>query len=410
MGQASDAVGFAVIGAGLVGPTHAAAAARAAGGRLVAVCDRVPERARALAERHGADWYTDLEPILRAARRSRDLHLPAYQAAPGGGERAAAAGKQLVVEKPLELSLERADRLLAAARSHGVHVTSIFNRRFLPALKTTHRAVQEGLLGPLLVADMYYKSFRSQAYYEESGWRGTWSQEGGGALINQGIHGVDLLRWVAGPVARVFGYADHLRRQIEADDTTVAVVHYASGALGVVQAMTSIEPKLPDRLEFHGQNGTIQLADYHIARWEVPGAEGWPDTVEAEERASVAEHHDLLSLGHDAQIADMVGVVREGHHLSSREKTDANRWKWSWRSMPQRAAAARRRYRSRGPRSSSHELIAVGRRRPYHLARIIGDHDHRVPRPARAANDLCLRQTRRISPRVVPQPIRRPCP
>jgi UDP-N-acetyl-2-amino-2-deoxyglucuronate dehydrogenase len=304
-----DHVGFAVIGAGLVGPTHAAAAAAAPGGRLAVVCDRIPERAQSLAERYGADWTTDLE----AAIDRPDVHvvcvcLPTRMHLEAVAQ-AAAAGKHLVVEKPLELSLERADLLLEAARSHGVKVASIFNRRFAPALEATRRAIDEGRLGGLLVADMYYKSYRSQAYYDDSGWRGTWDQEGGAALINQGIHGVDLLRWLAGPVAQVYGYTDHLRREIEADDTTVAVARYANGAMGVIQAMTSIHPRLPDRVELHGLEGSILLSDYRIVRWEVPGAEDWPTQVAAREDAAGLEP---TQIGHYAQIADMVDVVREG--------------------------------------------------------------------------------------------------
>ena len=312
MESGKDPVGFAVVGAGLVGPRHAQAAAQAAGGRLVAVVDTVAERAQELAGQYGADWYTELDPVL-----SRDdvhvvniclptrLHLDI-------GEKAVAAGKHVVMEKPLELTLERADRLLAAARANGVHIAAIFNRRFIPALKATQRAVEEGLLGDVLVADMYFKGYRSQEYYDGSGWRGTWAMEGGGALINQGIHGIDLLCWIAGPVARVFGYADHLRREIEADDTTVGVVRYASGAMGVIQGMTSIQPPLPDRLEFHGTLGSIQISAYSLTRWDVPGAESWRAEVEEEERSHLATVRNLADIGHFTQIADMVGVVREG--------------------------------------------------------------------------------------------------
>ncbi len=312
MESGKDPVGFAVVGAGLVGPRHAQAAAQAPGGRLVAVVDTVAERARELAGHFGADWYTELDHVL-----ARDdvhvisiclptrLHLDI-------GERAVAAGKHVVMEKPLELTLERADRLLAAGRAKNVNIAAVFNRRFIPALKATRRAVEEGLLGDVMVADMYFKGYRSQEYYDGSGWRGTWAMEGGGALINQGIHGIDLLCWIAGPVARVFGYADHLRRQIEADDTTVAVVRYASGAMGVIQGMTSIQPPLPDRLEFHGTKGSIQLSAYSITQWNVPGAESWPAKVEEEERTQLASVRNLGEIGHFAQIADMVGVVREG--------------------------------------------------------------------------------------------------
>jgi len=302
-------VGFAVIGAGLVGPTHAAAAAAAPGGRLVVVCDRIPERAQALADRYGAAWTTDLRAVLErpdvqvvCVCLPTRMHLEV-------GTQAAMAGKHLVVEKPLELNLERADQLLEAARAQGVTVAAIFNRRFAPALQATRRAVDEGRLGKLLVADMYYKSYRSQAYYDDSGWRGTWEQEGGAALINQGIHGVDLLRWLAGPLAQVFAYADHLRREIEADDTTIAVARYANGAMGVIQAMTSIHPRLPDRIEVHGSEGSILLSEYRIARWDVPGADHWPAEAATREEAA---GRSPTEIGHYAQIADMVGVVRDG--------------------------------------------------------------------------------------------------
>jgi UDP-N-acetyl-2-amino-2-deoxyglucuronate dehydrogenase len=312
LANTSDAIGYGVIGAGLVGPTHAAAAARAPGSQLIAVCDLMAERAEAVAEQHGAIPLTEVDALLdRKDIQIVSICLPTRLHLEVA-ERAVAAGKHIVVEKPLELSLERADRLLAAAKAKGVQVAAIFNRRYIPALKATKRAVEEGLLGDLLVADMYYKSYRTQEYYDDSGWRGTWEQEGGAALINQGIHGVDLLRWIAGPVARIFGYTDHLRRDIEADDTTAAVARYANGAFGVMQAMTSIEPRLPDRLEYHGTKGTIQLSNYRISTWVVPGAESWPEAVEAEEREMLASTRSLETAGHHAQIAEIVAAIRSG--------------------------------------------------------------------------------------------------
>ncbi|MCC7370719.1 MAG: Gfo/Idh/MocA family oxidoreductase [Chloroflexi bacterium] len=312
MPSTTETIGYAVIGAGLVGPRHAAAAARTPGGQLVAVCDQRADRAEALAEQFGAIPVTDVDAILErkdvqivSVCLPTRLHLEV-------AERVAAAGKHLVIEKPLELSLERADRLLKVAREHKVQVAAIFNRRFIPALKATKRAMEEGLLGELLVADMYYKSYRSQEYYDDSGWRGTWEQEGGAALINQGIHGVDLVRWIAGPVARIFGYADHLRRDIEADDTTAAVARFTNGAMGVMQATTSVEPRLPDRLEFHGTKGSVQLSSYRIASWSVPGAEGWPAEVEAEEQRLLPGAGNLETIGHNAQIADMIEAIRDG--------------------------------------------------------------------------------------------------
>jgi predicted dehydrogenase len=165
-------------------------------------------------------------------------------------------------------------------------------------------------MGTLLVADMYFKSWRPAHYYADSGWRGTWSQEGGAALINQGVHGVDLLTWIAGPIKRVQGYAQHLRHHhIEADDTTVAVCEYASGALGVVECATSVYPRQVDRLELHGERGTILLEDYKIARWELEGvAQGEPA---AEELALPGAGHGT-SVGHFLRIQDMVDAIRQG--------------------------------------------------------------------------------------------------
>jgi UDP-N-acetyl-2-amino-2-deoxyglucuronate dehydrogenase len=285
--------------------------AHAAGGQLVAVCDTVGERAQALAEQFDAESYTDIDQMLSRG----DIHVVCI-CLPTRlhleiGQRVAEAGKHLVVEKPLELNLERTDELLSVARRNDVQVAAIFNRRFIPAVKAAKRAVEEGFLGDILVADMYYKSYRTQEYYDGSGWRGTWDLEGGAALVNQGIHGVDALRWIAGPVSRTFGYSDHLRHNIEADDSTCAVIRYESGALGVVQAMTSVFPALPNRLEFHGTKGTIQLADYQVFRWDVPGAEDWPNQIAVEEQEWLVDGRGLTQIGHYAQIADMVGVARE---------------------------------------------------------------------------------------------------
>lgn len=165
-------------------------------------------------------------------------------------------------------------------------------------------------MGKLLVADMRFKSWRTPEYYSESGWRGTWAKEGGAALINQGIHGVDLMTWIAGPIKRVQGYSRHLRHDIEGDDTTIAVVEYASGALGIIQCTTSIYPKQPDRLEFHGERGTILLEDYNIVGWQLEqGSE--PGAPSAEERALPGAGQGT-SVGHFFQVQDMADAVREG--------------------------------------------------------------------------------------------------
>ena len=194
------------------------------------------------------------------------LHLDVATAA---GE----AGKHVMVEKPLELNVERARRLIDVCKRNGVKLAAVFNRRFVYGTKRPREAVQNGELGRIIMADMRFKAWRPQSYYSESGWRGTWDKEGGGALINQGIHGVDLITWMAGPIARVTGHARHLRHQIKADDTTVAVCEYGSGALGVIECTTSVKPRQSDWLELHGKYGSVLLENYKIQSWQIERSE-----------------------------------------------------------------------------------------------------------------------------------------
>ncbi len=303
-------VGFAVIGAGLVGPTHARFANEAAGATLRVVCDLREDRGRPIALEHDAAWMTDYRAVMQ--RDDVDivticlptaLHLEVATAA-------AEAGKHVLVEKPIELNVERATALVEVCKRHGVKLGAIFNRRFVFGTRRTHDAVQGGELGRMLVADMRFKSWRAPEYYSESGWRGTWDKEGGAALINQGIHGVDLMTWIAGPIVRVQGHARHLRHAIEGDDTTIAVVEYASGALGIIQCTTSIYPKQPDRLEFHGEHGTILLEDYDIVGWQLANG-GAPGTPSEAERARPGADRGT-SAGHFFQVQDMADAVREG--------------------------------------------------------------------------------------------------
>ena len=303
-------VGFAVIGTGLVGPTHARFANEAEGATLRVVCDLREDRGRPIALENDAAWMTDYREVMK--RDDVDivticlptaLHLEVATAA-------AEAGKHVLVEKPIELNIERAKALVDVCKRNGVKLGAIFNRRFVYGTRRTHDAVHGGELGKLLVADMRFKSWRTPEYYSESGWRGTWAKEGGAALINQGIHGVDLMTWIAGPIKRVQGYSRHLRHDIEGDDTTIAVVEYASGALGIIQCTTSIYPKQPDRLEFHGERGTILLEDYNIVGWQLEqGSE--PGAPSAEERALPGAGQGT-SVGHFFQVQDMADAVREG--------------------------------------------------------------------------------------------------
>ena len=309
MGKSPHTIGFAVIGAGLVGPRHAEFATKAEGARLAVVCDLREDRGRPLAEKLGAQWLPD----YREAFHRDDvhvvnvclptaLHLEVVTAA-------AEAGKHVIVEKPLELNVARARQLIEVCHKHDVRLAAIFNRRFVYGTRRTRDAVQNGELGKVIMADMRFKAWRPPEYYSGSGWRGTWDKEGGAALINQGIHGVDLITWIAGPIRRVTGHARHLRHDIEADDTTVAVCEYESGALGVIECTTSVTPRQGDWLEFHGEKGSILLENYAIHSWQLKDSQpGEPHP----EDLMLPGADKGVDVGHFLQVQDMADAVREG--------------------------------------------------------------------------------------------------
>ena len=213
--------GFGIIGAGVIGAVHAEAIGMVPGARLVAVTDVVPERAKELAGRYGCA----AEPV---------------------GTQAVAAGKHLVIEKPIDVTLDAADRLIEAARAAGVALTVISQHRFDPDLIELKRLLGDGALGRLVLGEASTKWYRSQAYYDSAGWRGTWAMDGG-SLMNQGIHYVDLLRWCMGPVTEVTAICATQAHQVEVEDTALAIVRFASGALGTIVSSTAVYPGFSQR-------------------------------------------------------------------------------------------------------------------------------------------------------------------
>jgi len=265
------AIRFALIGCGTIAPMHADAISRTDGGTLVAVASRRAEQAQAFAAARGIAWEPDVSSLL--ARGDVDvvtictpsgLHVEMAVAALG-------AGKHVIVEKPLAVSLAQADAAIEAARASGRMLAVISQLRFAPDVIETRRAIAGGRLGRLLLADLSMKYFRSQQYYDSAAWRGTWAMDGGGALMNQGIHGVDLLLHLAGAPKTIYGYARTLARRIEVEDTAVAVAELEGGCLATITGTTSVTPGFPRRLGLHGERGSIVLEETRIVRWELEG-------------------------------------------------------------------------------------------------------------------------------------------
>lgn len=314
-------IGFAIVGCGTAARIHARALAMVPGARLAALVSRNPANARAVADAAGVacPWESELRCVLTRS----DVHA-VIVATPSGAHlepaiTAAEAGKHVIVEKPLEISLERCDRLIDACQRQGVTLATFFPSRFSDLSQVLKGTLDAGRFGRLTLAEASCKWWRTQAYYDEGGWKGTRSLDGGGALMNQGIHSLDLLCWLGGPVASVSGFTATLAHErIEVEDTAIACLRFASGALGVIRAATSAYPGLPRTLALHGDRGSAVAEENTLLSWELrPGLAEDPAIrarfAPKEQRPTGASDPDALSpANHARQLADMVEAIERG--------------------------------------------------------------------------------------------------
>jgi predicted dehydrogenase len=324
MANSNNPLGCAIVGCGMIARFHARALADVPGTRLVALFDSIPGRAKAMADEQGLDASaatTDLAAAL--ARPDVDIVIVST---PSGAHlesavAAAEAGKHVVVEKPMEITTERCDRIIATCDRNGVKLCTIFPSRFGDAYRALKLAVEAGRFGRLTLGETTCKWWRSQEYYDTGGWKGTKALDGGGALMNQAIHNVDLLLWLMGPVRQVVGFTDTLAHQrIEVEDTAVACLRFASGALGVIQATTSVYPGLPKTIAVHGDRGTVVIEQEDVLRWEF--ATEVPEDRAVKERfaqkvgasGGASDPSAISHVGHARQLADFVHAIR--HHTA----------------------------------------------------------------------------------------------
>ena len=322
-------IGFGIVGAGSIATTHARAIGQVPGARLAAVTDTSPPAAQALATAHGCAAEAHLDALL-----ARDDVNVVTVCVPSGlhaevGVRAANAGKHVIVEKPIDVTLAAADRLIEAVRAAGVKLTVISQHRFDPGVVELLRLIEVGALGSLLLGEASTKWYRSQAYYDSGAWRGTWSLDGG-SLLNQGVHYADLLLACMGPVAEVTAISATQTHQIEVEDTALALLRFRSGAVGTIVTSTSVFPGFPQRLEVSGTGGTVVVEDGAIisrglATEPPPAAEPPPPATEpppAAEPPPPADGPPLIhpagtstpAIGiasHVAQIADFAEAIEQ---------------------------------------------------------------------------------------------------
>lgn len=313
-------LGFGIMGCGAISETHARAIGQVEGARVVAACSRMPGKAATFAGAFGCDPVPDLEALL--GRPDVDVVVigtPSGQHAEQGIA-AARAGKHVVVEKPVDVSLAKADALIAACREAGVLLSVVSQFRFLAAVVRTKEAFAQGRFGTPTLGSAYIKWYRPQSYYDSAAWRGTWAQDGGGCLMNQGIHAIDQLLHLFGPVERVQGVCATLAHAIEVEDAAVASLKFANGAVGHVVGSTAAFPGQAARLELHGSDGSvcfdlggaIRVREFRDEKGD-PGV--WGRTVRETDPAAVrvegaADPRAISVENHRRQFADVADAIR----------------------------------------------------------------------------------------------------
>lgn len=319
---------FAVVGCGSISEAHIHAIRANRRATLSAVVDIVPERVKAVAAKNNCLWFSNIEEML--AKTSVDV----VNICTASGSHmepaliAAQSGKHLIIEKPLEVTRERCDAIISACQEHQVLLGGIFQCRFFAANQLVKQAVAEGKFGQMVLGNAFIKWYRPPSYYTETSWRGTRRFDGGGALMNQAIHHVDLLQWIMGPVTSVYAFSDRLLHEhIEVEDTATAILRFASGAMGVLQASTAVRPGYPKRLEIHGTKGGAVLEDDILI--EESGLEldaNIETAITQHERSATHSDPTALSyLGHELQINDFIEALYTGSEpaVSGREARKA---------------------------------------------------------------------------------------
>lgn len=302
---------FAIVGAGIISHNHAAAIHSHPDAEFAAVVDVDRDKARSLADQYKVPLVFDhYESMLKR----EDIDVVAI-CTPSGlhaevAIAAAQSGKHMLCEKPLDIRRDRMDAMIAACRKYDVKMTTVFQKRTTRIAAAVKQALAEGKLGKPVLGDVYMKYYRSPEYYLSADWRGTWQWDGGGALMNQGVHGIDLLLYLMGDVESVFAYAAPLARSIEVEDTAVAAIKYKNGAFGVIQGTTSVYPGQEMRMELHGERGSIIFADSGFKLWSFAGSDEQAPDLSGQAEGS-SDPAAISADGHYILVDDMIQAIRE---------------------------------------------------------------------------------------------------
>jgi len=302
-----------LIGGGNISETHARAVRAIQGVEIAAIFGTNAEKIARLCREYGGTPHSDFENFL--------VHRPMELVAIGGpsglhaeqGIAAARQGLHVLTEKPIDIAVEQADALIAETKKAGVKLGVFLQDRSKPDILRVKNAVDAGELGRPILADARVKWYRPPEYYAESSWRGTLAMDGGGALINQGVHTLDLMLWIFGEVTSVQAMCRTALHQIEAEDTLTALLEFANGALGVLQATTSAFPGYPRRLELTGSNGTVIIDQDRLLAADLKNPSvRLLQGSEADSNASSSSPVVSDARGHQAVLEDFLNAIRTG--------------------------------------------------------------------------------------------------
>jgi predicted dehydrogenase len=327
-GRPKGQVRFGIVGPGKVSELHATALGRIPGARLVGVAGRNADRARALGRSFGAAAWPSFEGMLSSGQLDALIVCTPHPLHAEHAIAGARAGLHVVVEKPMAVTLADCDAMIAAAASNHVLLSVISQRRWYPAVRRVKAAIDAGRIGEPGLATVEVLGWRGPEYYAVDEWRGTPKGEGGGVLVNQAVHQLDLLRWFLGPVVEIAGQVANLNHpEIEVEDTAVAVVKFSSGALGSIVTSNSQRPGIHANVHVHGRNGASVGVETDrgssfvagtslpsLARndlWTIPGEEHLPEDWEAAD-AEAMSGVDVASHFHELQLRDVVEAILEG--------------------------------------------------------------------------------------------------
>lgn len=299
----------ALVGCGRISKNHFDALAAVDGLRLTAVCDVDEARARAAGEAHGVPWFRSYEAMLRDAPCDIVTIATPSGLHPQQGVLAARAGKHVVTEKPMAISLDAADALVKACDDAGVHLFVVKQNRLNPPVQLLKRAIDRGRFGRIYLANCTVRWTRPQEYYDQAPWRGTWEFDGG-AFMNQASHYVDLIQWLVGPVESVIAKTATLARRIETEDTGVAVLKFRSGALGTIEVTMLTYPRnIEGSITILGERGTVKIGGTAVNKVEHWMFAEYDDDDKTIEQANT-NPPNVYGLGHEGYYRNVLKVLR----------------------------------------------------------------------------------------------------